>query len=250
MHLESFNILSFHSNVSNIFIFLIRILDTFETEKHILIVMEYICGDLLSFIRKRSKISENSSKIIFKQIIEGLDFIHSNKIVHRDIKLDNILIDINNTVKICDFGVSRKLNPGDVMHEHCGTLAYIAPEIFQNNGYEGFACDIWSAGVTLYYMLSGSLPFKVNNTATFHETIIGGKYEQLMNISAEARDLIDGMLQIDPRKRLTIQQILSHPWLNEINLKYRSNSKNNSINTALSFSKYVHKCRKDSIKKI
>ena len=95
--------------------------------------MEYICGDLLNYIRKRSKISEQTAKIIFKQLMEGLDYIHKNNIVHRDIKLDNILIDLTNTIKICDFGVSRRLLPGDIMFEHCGTPAYIAPEIFKDN---------------------------------------------------------------------------------------------------------------------
>ncbi len=97
--------------------------------------MEYICGDLLNYIRKRTKLPEQITKIIFKQIIEGLDYIHKNNIVHRDIKLDNILIDLTNTIKICDFGVSRRLLPGDIMHEHCGTPAYIAPEIFKDNVY-------------------------------------------------------------------------------------------------------------------
>ena len=97
--------------------------------------MEYICGDLLNYIRKRTKLQEQITKIIFKQIIEELDYIHKNNIVHRDIKLDNILIDLTNTIKICDFGVSRRLLPGDVMHEHCGTPAYIAPEIFKDNVY-------------------------------------------------------------------------------------------------------------------
>jgi len=115
------------------FKFIYRILDYFETETHILIIMEYICGDLLNYIRKRSKLPEQISKIIFKQLMEGLNYIHKKNIVHRDIKLDNILIDLTNTIKICDFGVSKRIFPGDIMHEHCGTPAYIAPEIFQDN---------------------------------------------------------------------------------------------------------------------
>jgi MAP/microtubule affinity-regulating kinase len=95
--------------------------------------MEYIsCGDLLSFVKKRSKLSEPMAKFIFKQIIEALDYIHSKGIVHRDIKLDNILIDLQNNIKICDFGVSRQIKKGDVMHDQCGTPAYIAPEILRN----------------------------------------------------------------------------------------------------------------------
>ena len=201
--------------------FISQIYDTFETDTHILIVMEYICGDLLSFIRKRAKLNESSAKIIFKQVIEGLKYIHSNKIVHRDIKLDNILIDLNNTVKICDFGVSRKLSHGDIMHENCGTPAYIAPEIFQNKGYEGYACDIWSAGVTLYYMLGGVQPFKAKNFTELKKIIKIGKYKKIDSLSLEAQDLIDGMLQTDPRKRLTLNQILNHPWLCDVDVNNR-----------------------------
>ena len=201
--------------------FISQIYDTFETDTHILIVMEYICGDLLSFIRKRAKLNESSAKIIFKQVTEGLKYIHSNKIVHRDIKLDNILIDLNNTVKICDFGVSRKLSTGDIMHENCGTPAYIAPEIFQNKGYEGYACDIWSAGVTLYYMLAGVQPFKAKNFTELKKIIKIGKYQKIDSLSLEAQDLIDGMLQTDPRKRLTLNQILNHPWLSDVDVNNR-----------------------------
>jgi serine/threonine protein kinase len=98
-----------------------------------MIVMEYVpCGDLLSFVRKRSKLNEITAKFIFKQIIEALQYIHEHGIVHRDIKLDNILIDLNNNIKICDFGVSKQIKRGDVMHDQCGTPAYIAPEILRN----------------------------------------------------------------------------------------------------------------------
>ena len=203
--------------------FCTQIYDYFETDTHILIVMEYICGDLLGFIRKRAKISEPTAKIIFKQIIKGLQYIHKKKIVHRDIKLDNVLIDLTNTVKICDFGVSRILQPGDVMYEHCGTPAYIAPEIFKDEGYEGFSCDVWSAGVTLYYMLAGAQPFKANKIEDLKEIILKGEYEPIEDISEEANDLINGMLKLNPKDRLTIEEILKHPWLKNVNIKKREN---------------------------
>ena len=202
--------------------FITQILDSFETDKHIFIVMEYICGDLLGFIRKRGKLSESMTKVIFKQIIEGLRYIHKKKIVHRDIKLDNILIDLTNTVKICDFGVSKKINKGDIMYDHCGTPAYIAPEIFKNRGYEGFSCDIWSAGVTLYYMLSGVQPFCADSMKDLEKIILEGKYDRLEDVSDEANDLIDRMLQLDPKKRLTDDEILNHPWIVNINLNHRT----------------------------
>lgn len=96
--------------------------------------MEYVCGgDLLSFVRKRTKLTENIAKFIFRQIIEALQYIHSQNVVHRDIKLDNILIDLSNNIKLCDFGVSKEYKRGELMTEQCGTPAYIAPEILTNN---------------------------------------------------------------------------------------------------------------------
>lgn len=96
-------------------------------------MMEHVCGgDLLSFVRKRTKLNEITAKLIFKQIIEAIDYIHSQDIVHLDIKLDNILIDLNNNIKICDFGVSKHCRTGELMNDQCGTPAYIAPEILKN----------------------------------------------------------------------------------------------------------------------
>ena len=201
--------------------FINQILDSFETETHFFIVMEYVCGDLLSFIRKRNRLNEAAAKIIFKQIIEGLKYIHKKKIIHRDIKLDNILIDLTNTIKICDFGVSRKFEKGNLIYERCGTPAYIAPEIYAKIGYDGPQCDIWSAGVTLYYMLNGSLPFRGSNIQELEKLIISGDYEEIKDVSDEANDIIGGMLRVDPKKRLTVDEILKHPWLNNIKLENR-----------------------------
>lgn len=194
---------------------IVKIFEMIDTQKYLVIVMEYICGgDLLSFVRKRTKLNEITAKFIFKQIIEALQYIHTQNIVHRDIKLDNILIDLNNNIKICDFGVGKQLKKAEVMYDQCGTPAYIAPEILINKGYEGFGVDIWSAGVVLYTMLSGKVPFKANKMSDLHKIIISGNFTPVENISEEASDIINGILEVNPKKRLNIQQILSHPWIN------------------------------------
>ena len=120
-------------------------------------------GDLLNYVRKRRQLKEEVAKSVFKQLINGIAYCHSKSILHRDIKLDNILLSSNGEVKICDFGVSKAVKRGEMMTEQCGTPAYIAPEILADRGYEGFAVDIWSAGVVLYAMLYGVVPFRANN---------------------------------------------------------------------------------------
>jgi serine/threonine protein kinase len=148
----------------------VKLFDSFETGKHIVFVME-LCsgGDLLNYVRKRRKLKEDVAKYVFRQVVAGLYYCHAKGIVHRDIKLDNLLFDENGRVKICDFGVSRLLlNPNEVMTEQCGTPAYIAPEILKDKGYKGFGVDIWSLGVCLYAMLYGTVPFKANNMNELH----------------------------------------------------------------------------------
>jgi 5'-AMP-activated protein kinase, catalytic alpha subunit len=117
----------------------VKLYETFETNRHMILTMELCAGgDLLNFVRKRKKLDEGVSKVIFKQLIEGLQYIHKKRILHRDIKLDNILLDGKGNVKIADFGVSKHVKPGNVMHEQSGTPAYIAPEILKEKGYSGF----------------------------------------------------------------------------------------------------------------
>ena len=202
--------------------FINQILDHFETETHIFIVMEYVCGDLLGFIRKRAKLSESVSKIIFKQLIEGLKYIHKKHYVHRDIKLDNILIDLTNTIKICDFGVSKHFDDkNEIMYDHCGTPAYIAPEIFEHTGYKGPACDIWSAGVTLYYMLAGEQPFKAGSITELEKIIKAGEFKEIEGVSKEANNLLSKILQVNPKSRLSLDEILNHKWLDKVDLSQR-----------------------------
>jgi 5'-AMP-activated protein kinase catalytic alpha subunit len=124
--------------------------------------------------------------------------------LHRDIKLDNILLDGNGNVKIADFGVSKLVKPGDTMHEQSGTPAYIAPEILREQGYKGFKADIWSAGVVLYAMLCGTVPFKASNMKELHKMIMKGKYYFKEEVTDVAKSLLKGMLDINPKTRITI----------------------------------------------
>ena len=198
---------------------IVKVFETYETKKHICIVMEYICaGDLLSYIKKRSKLTETVAKFIFKQIILALQYIHSHNIVHRDIKLDNILIDLDNNIKICDFGVSKILKKGELMFDQCGTPTYIAPEILKNMGYEGFGVDIWSAGVVLYSMLSGTVPFKGGDLKELNKLIIEGDYKTINHISKEANHLLKCLLEVEPKNRIKIEDILVHPWMINVDL--------------------------------
>ena len=218
-----------------------KILEMFEDDKYILIIMEYINGgNLFSFVKKRRKLSEKISKFLFRQIILGLQHIHSKNIVHRDVKLENILIDLNNTIKICDFGIGRVLSdPNDLLYDQCGTPMYMAPEILfssQEKGYKGFPVDIWSAGIALYIMLSGTLPFSVKKedsldnknekkNIALKNAIMYSQPKKIEKISENAKDLLHGLLNKDPNKRLNIEQILNHPWLKEEENELNSNNK-------------------------
>jgi len=194
----------------------IRLYETFESKKHILFIVELCAGgDLLNYVRKRRRLKEPVAKIVFKQIIEGLQYCHYKEILHRDIKLDNILLNAMGHIKVGDFGVSRRVKKGERVYDQCGTPAYIAPEILRDKGYEGFAADIWSAGVALYAILYGTVPFKGNDMKSLQKQILKGKYVLKDDISMEARDLLRRMLEVDPNKRITENEILNHHWIRQ-----------------------------------
>ena len=127
-----------HDNIMNLY-------ETFESEKHYLLVTE-LCpgGDLLNYVRRRRKLDEMTAKFFFKQLVNACIYCHKKGVVHRDIKLDNILLDHKGNVKLGDFGVSRLVKKGEVLKDQCGTPAYIAPEVLLNHGYDGKRSDTWS----------------------------------------------------------------------------------------------------------
>ena len=116
-------------------------------------------------------------------------------------------------IKICDFGVSRLITKNQSIQEQCGTPAYLAPEIIADKGYRGYYVDLWSLGVLLYAMLQGTVPFKAKSLEALLALIMKGKLDFPQQISEQATQLIQSMLKIEPEERISIANILRHPWL-------------------------------------
>ena len=138
--------------------------------------------------------------------------------MHRDIKLDNILLDGHGNVKIGDFGVSKKVGQKDLLFEQCGTPAYIAPEIIREIGYKGPPVDIWSAGICLYAILYGNVPFKASHVSELTHIQLEQKIDYKDIVSEDAIDLMKKMIEINASKRLTANEVLAHPWLRDANV--------------------------------
>ena len=178
--------------------------------------MEYAgAGDLLHYVKKKKRLAEEEAQYIFKQVVYGLGHCNCRSVLHRDIKLDNVLLDNDKGIKLCDFGVSKIIKKHQFIKEQCGTPAYIAPEIIADEGYEGFFADIWSLGVVLYAMLCGTVPFKAPNMKELHKLILSGKYTFPVELSPDAKDLIEKLLVLEPKNRLSIPEILAHPWVKD-----------------------------------
>ena len=178
--------------------------------------MEYCQGtSLLNFINSRASITERVSRIIFKQIIIALDFLHNEGIAHRDLKLENIIVSSSYDVKLIDFGFSSERANDCLLTTYCGSYYYSAPEVLDNQPYIGSAADMWSAGVILYTLVMGSLPFYDTSLPKLINKIMLGKYTLSTNVSMECADLLSKFICIDPKKRYTAAQALAHQWFSE-----------------------------------
>lgn len=192
---------------------IIRLLEVFESKNHLLLVTEYANGgDLLHYTKAKGRLPEEEAKLFLREVAEGLQTIHRAGVLHRDIKLENILLSQSH-VKICDFGVSRVMQKHTLIREQCGTPAYIAPEVLGELGYEGFASDVWSLGVCLYAMVSGFLPFQGKSVSELHAAIRSGEVEIPQLFSSDLQDLISQLLRVSPKQRISLKSLLAHPWL-------------------------------------
>ncbi|OCH84532.1 Pkinase-domain-containing protein [Obba rivulosa] len=203
---------------------IVRLYDVIETDKYIGIILEYASGgELFDHILAHRYLREKDACKLFSQLISGVWYIHQKKIVHRDLKLENLLLDRHRNVIITDFGFANRFEhrADDLMQTSCGSPCYAAPELVISDGlYVGSAVDIWSCGVILYAMLAGYLPFDDDpqnpdgdNINLLYKYIVNTPLSFPDYISADARDLLSMMLVPDPVRRADLPSIMAHKWL-------------------------------------
>ena len=201
--------------------YIVQLYEILETPQHIYIIMEYCEGkDLMDFILSRHHLSEMESLKFFQQLINALFYLHSQNIAHRDVKIDNMLLDKNKDLKLVDFGLSTKYSDDVLLEQPCGTVVYAAPEVLDGNEYHGMLADVWSSGIVLFGMVSGYLPFSDKDDEINKKNVLEGNIEIPDFFSPLLKDLLRHMLDVNPISRYTLQEIKQHPWfnLNKVNL--------------------------------
>ncbi|KZT69956.1 Pkinase-domain-containing protein [Daedalea quercina L-15889] len=195
---------------------IMRIYDVYEGEKELYLILEYVeGGELFDFLVNRGKLAPLEALAYFKQVVYGLNYAHTFSIIHRDLKPENILIHSLNPplIKIADWGMAAFAPPSLQLETSCGSPHYASPEIVNGHKYTGTATDIWSCGVILYALLTGRLPFDDKNVRTLLSKVKVGKYEMPTYIDPMAKDLLTRMLVVDVNKRISMTEVLAHPWL-------------------------------------
>ena len=198
----------------------IKLYNIIQNNDFIFLIQEYISGkELLHFIEKKDNLSEKDICKLYQQIISGIEYVHEMGIAHRDLKLENILLNYKKDIKIIDFGLSNLYdrNVDELLHSSCGSPCYAAPEMIKGIEYRGINTDIWSSGIILYLMLCKSFPFNDKNNSKLYQKILAGKFSLPNNLSNEAKDIITNLLKVNPQERIKLNEIKNHPWFNLIN---------------------------------
>ncbi|EGW32252.1 uncharacterized protein SPAPADRAFT_50820 [Spathaspora passalidarum NRRL Y-27907] len=188
--------------------------DVWENKNDLYLILEYIeGGELFDYLIKRGKLQEFEAINYFKQIINGINYLHQFNICHRDLKPENLLLDFNKNIKIADFGMAALEIKEKLLETSCGSPHYASPEIVAGKNYHGAPSDIWSCGIILFALLTGHLPFDDENIRKLLLKVQSGKFNMPHDLSWEAKDLISKMLKVNPKDRISIEDILLHPLL-------------------------------------
>ncbi|KAM4528374.1 serine/threonine-protein kinase NIM1 [Odontesthes bonariensis] len=193
----------------------LRLYEVVETPSRLYLVLEYAGGgDLHNRIYSEGKLSDNTSKITFAQILSAIKYMHNLNIIHRDLKAENVLFTSSGCVKVADFGFSTQVsNRNQTLDTFCGSPPYAAPELFRDESYMGPQVDIWAMGVLLFFMVTGSMPFRAETMGKLRRCIIEGSYTIPPWVPGPCQRLIRGILKSVPAERYAIDQMLGCDWL-------------------------------------
>ncbi|KAK7167750.1 hypothetical protein R3I94_001974 [Phoxinus phoxinus] len=191
----------------------LKLYDVYENNKYLYLVLEHVSGgELFDYLVKKGRLTPKEARKFFRQIISALDFCHSHSICHRDLKPENLLLDEKNNIRIADFGMAS-LQVGDSLLEtSCGSPHYACPEVIRGEKYDGRRADVWSCGVILFALLVGALPFDHDNLRQLLEKVKSGVFHMPHFIPPDCQALLRGMIEVNPEKRLTLEEIQKHPW--------------------------------------
>uniref|UniRef100_UPI00358E0061 MAP/microtubule affinity-regulating kinase 3-like isoform X3 n=1 Tax=Myxine glutinosa TaxID=7769 RepID=UPI00358E0061 len=194
---------------------IVKLYEVIETEKTQYLVMEYAsAGEVFDFLVAHGRMKEKDARAKFRQILSAVQYCHQKNIVHRDLKAENLLLDADMKIKIADFGFSNEFTLMNKLDTFCGSPPYAAPELFQGKKYDGPEVDVWSLGVILYTLVSGSLPFDGQNLKELREKVLRGKYRIPFYMSTDCENLLKRFLVLNPLKRGSLEQIMKDRWMN------------------------------------
>lgn len=202
---------------------IVEMYDLLSDDVNYYVIMEFCPnGELFQLIVDNKNLSEAEARPLFRQILETLDYIHSMGVSHRDIKPENLLMDRLGFVKISDFGLSRFIGANGLVATPCGSPCYASPECISGAPYDGVTTDVWSAGVILFAMLTGQLPWTKRNQAQLFRQIRRGEYSVPRDLSPLCQDFIRGLMNVDPKQRMTIPEALEHHWMKDVPPQFTS----------------------------
>ncbi|KAL0963170.1 hypothetical protein UPYG_G00350650 [Umbra pygmaea] len=201
---------------------IVKLFEVIETDKTLYLIMEYASGgEVFDYLVAHGRMKEKEARAKFRQIVSAVQYCHQKSIVHRDLKAENLLLDADMNIKIADFGFSNEFTMGNKLDTFCGSPPYAAPELFQGKKYDGPEVDVWSLGVILYTLVSGSLPFDGQNLKELRERVLRGKYRIPFYMSTDCENLLKRFLVLNPAKRGTLEvreegpnQIMKDRWIN------------------------------------
>ncbi|XP_003515635.1 sperm motility kinase X [Cricetulus griseus] len=194
--------------------YIIKLFHIINTKEYTYMVLEHaVGGDLVSYIGRVGPLQEKQAQHIFTQLVCAVHYCHENGIAHRDIKLDNILLDDKGNIKLCDFGLATRVTPGQDTKGFCGNIEYCAPELFSDKEYDAKAVDIWSMGVVLYSMVMASFPFKAKTYSEMKEEMLDPKYHLPHTLSQNIANITVQLFTVKPEQRPKIYDIRQHQWL-------------------------------------